>query len=63
MIEKKFEISKHFLPSGDQPNAINNLVKGLEEEKILKFFLVLLAQVKLSQSPMSLIKFKNLQLS
>ena len=33
MIEKKFEISKHFLPSGDQPNAINNLVKGLEEGK------------------------------
>ena len=33
MIEKKLEISKHFLPAGDQPKAISNLVKGLEEGK------------------------------
>lgn len=31
-----FKLHAHYEPAGDQPQAINELVKGLEEEK--KFY-------------------------
>lgn len=41
-----FDLVSKFEPSGDQTKAIEELVKGINEEKNIKYYLVLQEQVK-----------------
>ncbi len=44
----EFQIVTHFKPAGDQPQAIDSLVTGLNNNKRIRFCLELLAPEKLS---------------
>ena len=41
-MKDQFELVSEYKPSGDQPEAIKELVSGLEEDKSFKFYLELL---------------------
>jgi Helicase subunit of the DNA excision repair complex len=47
----QFELSSDFIPTGDQPQAIDALVKGVKKEPF-KLYLELLEAVKLFQLQM-----------
>ena len=42
-----FELVSKYMPSGDQPQAIYELVSGIKEGKKIKFYLEQQVQVKL----------------
>ena len=49
MENRKFELVSNYKPTGDQPQAIDKLVKGLEENKKFQVLLGELVQEKLLQ--------------
>lgn len=57
-----FNIVSDFVPTGDQPTAIKQLVEGLKMETKVKLYLVLLARAKHLPLPMLSSRFKNLLL-
>ena len=56
-----FSIESDYMPAGDQPRAISELIAGLKVVNMIKFCWALLAQVKLLQLHRSSRSFKGLQ--
>ena len=56
---KMFNLVSNYKPTGDQPEAIEYLSKGIEEGKNFKLFQELQAQVKHLQWQMLFKKYRN----
>ena len=55
-----FKLESKYKPSGDQPQAIEKLVKGIENGENTRFYLAQRVQEKLLQLQMLLKKYRNL---